>query len=283
MTRSAPTKGYDDDMNEPESVPASKNQTAKGPEGLRAVDRTVTLLLTLSKYPSGISLADIARETGITLTTTHRILSTLRKGGLARETPTGLQALGVTSLVLGNSFLEGVDVRSEAHPILRSLRDETNETCHLGVLASSNIVYIDKLDSHQRVRMFSSIGGTNPALTTAIGRSILAYSSDEVVEKTLRAAKNEGVTYPSDEELREGFRAVQNSGYSADLEENEPGICCVGAPVFDHNGRPVAGISLSTPTSRFNHDAVDEIGKNVRAKADTISAALGYAPQTPAD
>lgn len=270
-------------MSEPELLQPSKSPTTKGPEGLRAVDRTVTLLLALSNHPAGISLADLARETEITLTTTHRILTTLRKSGLVRETPTGLQALGVTSLVLGNSFLEGVDVRSEARPILKALRDETNETCHLGVLASSNIVYIDKLDSHQRVRMFSAIGGTSPALMTAIGRSILAYSSREVLERTIQASRAEGLGDIDLDEVLDGSKRIRELGYSADLEENEPGICCIGAPVFDHNGRVVAGLSLSTPTSRFDRYAVDDLGKNIRSKADAISAALGFRRATASD
>lgn len=270
-------------MNEQELLQSSKSATTKGPDGLRAVDRTMALLLALSNHPTGISLADLARETEITLTTTHRILSTLRKSELVRETPTGLQALGVTSLILGNAFLEGIDVRSEAQPILRALRDETNETCHLGVLASSSIVYIDKLDSRQRVRMFSAIGGTTSALTTAIGRSILAYSSREVLERTLQASETEGLGEADLDEVLEGSKRIRELGYSADLEENEPGICCIGAPVFDHNGRVIAGLSLSTPTARFDRESVDVLGKMVRSKADEISAALGFKQSANAD
>lgn len=254
------------------------DKQSKGPEGLRAVDRTATILLALSHHPEGISLADLARETGITLTTAHRILATLRRSDLARETPTGLQALGVATLVLSAAFLDGLDIRSEARPHLTALRDETNETCHLGVLASARIVYIDKIDSRQRVRMFSSVGGTGPALSTAIGRSILAYSSREVFDRTVEAARHDIGTEFDLEALLAAAEDVRRRGFSTDLEENEPGICCVGAPVFDHTGRVVAGLSLSTPTSRFDRDKLADLGARVRATADDISRAMGHRP-----
>ncbi|MFB0833928.1 IclR family transcriptional regulator [Arthrobacter halodurans] len=275
----------DDDAAPSSDAPApgdpAREKAAKGPDGLRAVDRTVTLLLALSRHPEGVSLADLAREAGITLTTAHRILATLRKSGLVRETPSGRQALGVTSLILANAFLDGVDVRSEARPHLTALRDDTNETCHLGVLASSQIVYIDKLDSRQRVRMFSSIGGTGPALTTAIGRAILAHSSGELVERTVQAAAHEHDGSPDLATVLAESERVRGEGYSTDLEENEPGICCVGAPVFDHAGRVIAGLSLSTPTSRFDRAGLADLGRKVRATADAISRAMGYpTPET---
>lgn len=261
---------------EEEDAAAARDKPAKGPDGLRAVDRAVTLLVTLSRHPEGVSLADLAREAGITLTTAHRTLATLRKSDLVRETPSGLQALGVSTLILANSFLSGVDVRSEARPFLTALRDETDETCHLGVLASSRIVYIDKIDSRQRVRMFSSIGGTGPALTTAIGRSILAYSSREVLEKTVKTSRQDWDLNTDIEQLLTEAQQIRKDGFSTDLEENEPGICCVGAPIFDHTGRPVAGVSLSTPTARFDLNNLTMLGHNVRAKADTISRAMGH-------
>lgn len=254
----------------------TRESQSKGPDGLRAVDRTAIILLTLSRHPQGLSLADLARETGITMTTAHRILATLRRNNLVRETPAGLQALGVGALILSSAFLDGLDVRAEARPHLTALRDELNETCHLGVLASTQIVYIDKIDSLQRVRMFSSVGGTGPALTTAIGRSILAHSSREVLDTTVAAIDQEAGGALDAARLRAELDDVRSLGFSTDLEENEPGICCVGAPVFDHTGRVIAGLSLSTPTSRFDRGAVTELGAKVRAKADAISRAMGH-------
>ena len=248
----------------------------KGPEGLSAVDRAGTILFTLAAHPQGIGLAELSRETGITMTTAHRLLATLRKRNLARETTDGLQALGAATLVLSGAFLDGLDVRSEARPFLVSLRNETDETCHLGVLASPQIVYIDKIDSTRRVRMFSQVGGTSPAFSTAIGKSILAHVSAEVLDDVIRDTNNRREEPIDAGELDATLRQDRARGFSTDLEENEPGICCVGAPIMDHTGRVVAGMSVSTPRERFDLANLDQLGASVRAKADEISRTLGY-------
>ncbi|WP_166791308.1 IclR family transcriptional regulator [Cryobacterium sp. Hh7] len=248
----------------------------KGPEGLGAVDRAGHILFTLAAHPQGIGLAELSRETGITMTTAHRLLATLRKRNLVRETPDGLQALGAATLVLSGAFLDGLDVRSEARPFLVSLRDETNETCHLGVLASPQIVYIDKIDSTRRVRMVSQVGGTGPAFSTAIGKSFLAYASTEVLDNVLRETNSRRVEAVNAVALQATLTQDRSRGFSTDLEENEPGICCVGAPIMDSSGRVVAGMSVSTPRERFDLAGLDRLGANVRAKADEISRTLGY-------
>ncbi|HWC79826.1 MAG TPA: IclR family transcriptional regulator [Pseudonocardiaceae bacterium] len=232
----------------------------RGPDGLRAVQRAADLLTTLAGHPAGISLAELSRVTDYPTSTVHRILGVLRQSGLVRETPDGLHALGVGTVVLAGAFLDGVDLRTQARPVLRGLADETGETVHLGVLAGSLIVYIDKIDSRHPVRMVSRIGGTNPAGRTAIGKAILAFSPDleSIVDDTAE------------------LDAVRANGFATDLEGNEPGICCVGAPVFDHDGVPVGALSVSTPTSRFAPDRLFEAGARVLAGAQEVSRSLGW-------
>ena len=264
------------EMNSDQNEAASSPSPRKGPEGLRAVERSAAILFALRLHPEGISLADLSRETGITMTTVHRMLVVLRSRHLARETPTGLQALGVGTLVLSGAFLEGLDVRSEARPFLTGLRDQTNETCHLGTLASSQIVYIDKIDSKQRVRMTSRVGGTELAVRTAMGKAILAYSPDDVLDTIISIARIRQDEQFDQVKLRAELTDVRANGYSTDVEVADSGICCVGAPIVDGAGRVIAGMSVSTPSERFDHANVAILGKLVRSTADQISEAMGF-------
>jgi IclR family acetate operon transcriptional repressor len=248
----------------------------RGPEGLGAVDRAATILFTLASRPQGLGLAEICRETGLTMATAHRLLATLRKRNLVRETPDGLHALGAATLVLSGAFLDGLDVRREARRFLVSLHNDTDETCHLGVLASDQIVYIDKIDSTRRVRMVSQVGGTSPAFSTAIGKSFLAYASAEVLDDVLHETNRRRDEQVDAVVLGRVLAQDRTRGFSTDLEENEPGICCVGAPIMDNTGRVTAGLSVSTPRERFILADLDRIGANVRVRADEISRALGY-------
>ena len=183
--------------------------------------------------------------------------------------------MGVGTVVLARAFLDGVDLREVARPEMADLVARTGETCHLGILASVHIVYLEKIDSPHPVRMYSRVGGTNPALSTALGRAILAYSPEPVVEEVLEGSPRLFGLDAHDGDVHQVLDGVRRNGYSSDLQDNEMGICCIGAPVVDHTGRVVAGISLSTPASRFDLSRLDDNGRLVRAAAGRISAALG--------
>jgi DNA-binding IclR family transcriptional regulator len=249
----------------------------RGPEGLRAIERAVTILRALATRPTGMTLADVVRETGFPMTSVHRTLAVLRRVGLVRETPEGLHALGVTTVVLSGAFLEGLDLRTEARPVMRRLVEETGETCHLGVLAAAYIVYIEKFDSPHPVRMVSRVGGLNPAVTTAIGRAILAHSPDVVVESTIQASKELTGQVVDRDRLYRFLEEVRTAGFSMDLEDTEPGICCVGAPVFDYGNLVTGGVSISIPAARFDHNRIQALGDQIRERADQVSRALGWA------
>jgi DNA-binding IclR family transcriptional regulator len=257
---------------------ATADSKKRGPEGLRAADRAMSLLFALAAHPSGMSLADLARETGITLTTVHRMVGTLRGQRLTRETAGGLQALGPGTLILARGFLGGLDFRVEALPVLADLREATNEACHLGTLANPHIVYVDKLDSTHSVGVVSRIGATAPAVTTALGKAILAYSSQATVGAVIESTRTQlGLTI-DETVLQSGLSSVRDLGYSLDLGENEPWVSAVGAPVFDETGNAIAAISLAVPTERFDASRTEELGHLVRNCADRISAALGHGP-----
>jgi DNA-binding IclR family transcriptional regulator len=248
----------------------------RGPDGLRAVERTVAVLRALAASPAGASLTEVVKETGIPTTTLHRMLGLLRGTALVRETADGRYALAAGTMTLARSYLDGLDLRQEALAVMRPLSARTAETCHLGVLALVHVVYIEKVDTPSPVRMYSRVGQSNPALTTALGRAILAWSPahvvDEVVEAWARLC-GEPVPRTRVDALLAGVRA---DGYARDLQENELGICCVAAPVFDHTGHVVAGLSISVPATRFDTAAPARLGAQVRAAAEDLSHRLGW-------
>ncbi len=218
------------------------------------MERAVDVLNILAEHPSGLSMADLARSSGVPMTTLHRLLGVLRGASLVAETAAGLYVVGSGTVVLARAFLDGLDLREAARSEMAAVVSRTSETCHLGILASVQIVYIEKVDSPHPVRMYSRVGGTNPALTTAIGRAILAHSPPQVVDEVLEGSRRLFGDSVRVQDVHAVLEEVRSSGYSTDLQDNELGICCVGAPVFDHGGRVVAGISLSAPASRFERE-----------------------------
>jgi IclR family acetate operon transcriptional repressor len=247
-------------------------------EGTKTLDRALTVLLEIAERGErGMTLSECAAVLGYSKPTTHRILQTLTRREFLRE-DRGTFTLGVTNLRLGIEFLESIDLRREALPMLRALAESTGETAHLGRLSGSDVVYIEKVESSHAVRMYSRVGDTMPAYSTGIGKAVLAFLDDAEIERHLpaRLTARATNTITDRDALREELRRTRERGFSFDDVENEEGIRCTGAPVFDHTGRVQAAISVAGPATRMTVNRLHELGPQVRAQAELVSARLGY-------
>jgi len=249
-------------------------------EGTKSLDRALTVLLEIAgRGGRGMTLSECAAVLGYSKATTHRILQTLtRREFLRLDEERGTFTLGVSNLRLGIEFLESIDLRREALPMLRTLAEATGETAHLGRLSGTSVVYIEKVESSHAVRMYSRVGDTMPAYSTGIGKAVLAFLDDAEIERHLpRTLEQRAVnTLTEHAALREELSRTRERGFSLDDIENEDGIRCTGAPVFDHTGRVQAGISVAGPATRMTLDRLHDLGPQVRAQADLVSSRLGY-------
>ena len=249
-------------------------------DGTKTLDRALTLLLEVARADArGLTLSECASVLGYSKATAHRMLRTLaRHEFLRHDEELGTFTLGITNLRLGTEFLEHLDLRREALPALRDLAESTGETVHLGRVSGCDVVYIEKVESSQAVRMFSRVGDTMPAYSTGVGKAILAFLSEDELERHLPpilAPRTSG-TFTDPAALRAELNRTRRRGFSIDNIENEEGIRCTGAPVFDHTGRVQASISVAGPAVRMTLDRLGQIGPIVRRKADEISHAVGY-------
>jgi DNA-binding IclR family transcriptional regulator len=253
--------------------------------GSQTLDRALTVLLEIAKNGErGLSLAECSAILGYSKATTHRILRTLSRREFVRlDEERGLYSLGITNLRLGMGFLERLDLRREAIPVLRELAALTGETVHLGTISGTDVVYIEKVESPKAVRMFSRVGDTMPAYSTGIGKAILAFLPDAELEEHLpaRLERRTPTTIVDRGELRVEFSSIRERGYSTDNIENEDGIRCVGAPIFDHSAVVCGAISVAGPANRVGPERFEELGRMVRQRADEISVRIGHAPDAP--
>ena len=249
-------------------------------EGTKSLDRALTVLLEIAERgPRGMTLSECAGVLGYSKPTAHRILQTLtRRQFLRLDEERRAFTLGVANLRLGIEFLESIDLRREALPMLRALAESTGETAHLGQLSGNDVVYIEKVESSHAVRMYSRVGDTMPAYSTGVGKAVLAFLDDAELERHLPATleRRAANTITDRDALREHLRRTRERGYSLDDVENEEGIRCTGAPVFDHTGRVQGAISVAGPATRMTVERLHELGPQVRAQADLVSARLGH-------
>lgn len=228
-----------------------------------------------------LGASDIGRRLNMSRSTVYRLLTTLATGGYVTQDLVSPEKyrLGFKILELASSLLDGIELRRQALPFLQELKDLANETAHLVVMDRGQVIYIDKVECSQAVRMHSAIGRQGFAHSTAVGKAMLAFMSEEAVariieEHGLPACTPHTIT--SEEVLLEELERVRQCGYAVDDVENEDGIRCVGAPVFDHQGKPVAALSVSGPAFRMTLERVRELSAPVKATASKISQQLGY-------
>ncbi len=247
--------------------------------GSKTLDRALTVLLEVGNSGDrGLTLSECSAVLGYSKATTHRILRTLtRRGFLRFAEDRGTFVLGVTNLRLGTDFLERIDLRREALPVLRRLAERVGETVHLGQLSGTDVVYIEKVESPQAVRMYSRVGDTMPAYSTGIGKAILAFLDEPELQRHLPdpLAARTPKTIVNPKALRRELAETRRRGFSIDDVENEEGIRCTGAPIVDHANVVQAGISIAGPASRLTLARLAELGPLVREEADAISANLG--------
>jgi IclR family KDG regulon transcriptional repressor len=245
------------------------------------VKKAMDVLNCLGEAESPMSASEIGHELGMSRSTVYRLLATLAAGGYV--TRDGVRAekyrLGFKILELASRLLDSVELRQQARPFLCELRDLANEAVHLVVMDDGQVSYIEKVECSQAVRMHSTIGRRGFAHCTALGKAMLAFMPPDQVESILERhglpARTPNTITDREVLLRE-LERIREEGYAVDDIENEEGIRCVGAPVLDYQGQPVAALSVSGPAFRMTLERIHELGAPVKATALMISRQLGY-------
>lgn len=259
---------------------SDQQDSYKGKNHVKSVGRAARLLIALADEGAEVSLTDLSRALDLHASTVHRLAATLISYRLVEQSLiTGKYRLGLEALHLGNAVLQQLDFRQEAQPSMKRLADFTGETVNLSVLDGDEVVYIDKVEGSASLRMFSRIGHRAPVHCTGVGKVLLSEMAlDEVRDILHRCGMpaltpNTIVTF--EDFLRE-LDFVRAKGYAFDNEECEAGASCVAAPIRNHVGKIVAGVSVSGPSTRFEDDRLKELIGLLLETAEKISARLGF-------
>ena len=229
------------------------------------------------KGEEGTSLMEISSQLGISKSTAHRYLTTLEKLTVVERDEKDRFHLGLKLIELAGTFLGDHNLRNVSEPLLNELAAQTQETVHLAVPSANEVVYVAKVDSPHAIRMTSRIGARMPMVCTALGKAILAHYSptrvEEVMGEGLPARTPHTITSP--QRLRTELERVCAQGFAIDDQENEMGVRCVGAPIFDYTTNVVGAISVSGPANRMSKERSLELGPLIREAALEVSRRIG--------
>ena len=225
----------------------------------------------------GATLAELADGVETTKSTVLRLIAPLVEQRLVRQDSDGTYRMGIGVLGLASACMADLDIRATAQPVLREIADATGQTVHLLVYSEGRVTYVDKVVGDSPIQMASRIGDTGTAYSTASGKAMLAFLGDDEFERVvaLGMPARTAATITDPAELREHLTAVRERGCAYDDVENEDGIRCVAAPVFNHTGACVSAISLSGPAERVAANRKTYTGVIV-AGAARISRELGH-------
>ena len=202
-----------------------------------------------------LTLHEVSQSTRLSKNTVFRVLYTLGEHGYIVKRGYDYE-LGPRAADLGHAKTRPRDLLAVAGPQLDSLRRQFGETVNLGVLDGIQIRYVDVRESHHRFRLAERVGGSDYLHCTGLGKATLAFMAFDEVRRLLKLQgmpQLTGNTITTISALKAELEAVRKDGYAADREESMAGAFCVAAPILDREAAPVAAISVSGPTTRFNH------------------------------
>ncbi len=247
---------------------------------VKSVSRALDIIKLVSMKKGGLGVTEIANQMDINKSSVYRILSTLvQYGYVEQDKDTERYKLGYQFLEVSSKLLDSLDLRTEAKPFLLELEKETNEVIHLVVYDQGEVVYIEKLDGNEALRMHSKVGKRAPMHCTSVGKAILAHLPVDIVQEIL---ERKGLPVHTDKTITDinvfikELAEVKNKGFALDLQENEYGITCIAVPIFDHLGKVAAAVSISGPTIRMTDERILELQPRMIEIGKNISSRLGF-------
>jgi len=246
---------------------------------VQSLDRAFDILELLSREQHGLALTEIGNRLDLHKSTVYRLLQALKQRGYIEKNAKGSYRLGMEFIELSSLYLNNLELKTEAQPILRELSSLSGNTAFLATLQESEVVYIDKMETFNSLRKYSIIGQRAPLYCTALGKSMLTGKTEEQIRRLYRDRELTVFTEKSISSVDDLIEEIENTrrrGWSLDDEEYEEGLRCIGAPIRDYRNEVIAAVSTSGYASVITRERVEEIAAYVVKAAWDISQLMGY-------
>ena len=235
-------------------------------EQVSSILRALEILECFMDNETEWTLKRLVAQLDLPTTTVHRQLSTLTdRGYLVQDPVRKSYRVGPRLLLLSSTVLSHSDLRSTARPELEKLSATVKETINLSVMLDREIFYLDKVETFRSVVCNTKVGTRAPAHATSGGKIMLAFHDPDYVDAYCRDLP------------REQLAQARINGFAIDDGEIEPGLICVGAPIFGLDQTVVAAVSIAGPTFRMKEE-LDVMTRAVKATAANISRLMGGRP-----
>jgi DNA-binding IclR family transcriptional regulator len=246
-------------------------------QGAAAFSKGIAVMQLISEFPEPPSINELMASSDLTRPTLYRLLKALESEGLVECTNKKTFKLGARLIQFASRAFEQNDISRLSDPELKLLCSLTKETCHLAIRCGDELVYIAKQDSPQTIRLHSSVGNRVPMHASAIGKCFMAHVSSEERMHLLGCIDMPQLTQftiTDRTKLNLQLDEISRAGYAMAHQETDLDVHCFGAVIYDRNGNPVGGMSVSVPLYRLSADQSRYV-QPLLAACNRVTTALG--------
>jgi len=244
------------------------------------LEKGIEVLDLLCRKKTSLSFFEIKKEVSIPKTTLYRILKTLiRKNFIEYDENEKRYKLGYGILYLTRGVLSRLPLREISSPYLRKLCNETEETVELIIPDGDAILYIDKVESLNSIRLVAQIGSKYKTIhASAPGKILLAFES-EVYKRFFKKKRFEKLTentITDKDVLKAEIEKIKLRGWAYDNGEARIDVKRIAAPILNYGDKLVGIICIAGPSYRIKNKEIKVFGKKVKKVAEEISKKFGY-------
>ena len=254
---------------------------SKSRQFVESLSRGFRLLSIVCNSRYSLSLSELAKESGLSISTIQRLSYTLLQMDLLDRNPkTKRFRVGPKMVSLGLAVMNDLEIKKTARPYMQEASDRIGEVVGLGVLSGAQIIFTEIIRTDQILNINMNPGAIIPPHATASGKAIMAYIPEAEMEAILNKTELTPFTentITSIEGYKEHLKEVRRLGYAIAIEENAHGFSAIAAPIRDNNGKVFASITIMVPSFRISREKlIDSFRKEAIDTADRISYAMGY-------
>lgn len=247
---------------------------------VQSLVRAFSILEALRSAEDGMTLTEVAGIAQLPRSTTHRLLATMNALRYVEfDSSNNRWMIGLQAFALGASFMQTRDLGRLGRPIMRSLMIDAGETVNIGIGSNDGLSYIAQMRPMHNQSASIPTGALMPLHTTASGKVLLAFGTDDSLNSYLAAnqelQRETEASLAAPGALAIELDEVRMRGFAVDDQEHRTGLVCVAAPVFDRNGRAKLSLSISGNTCRLSPKRLTGLGHVLAKAAERMSSEIG--------
>jgi IclR family KDG regulon transcriptional repressor len=244
---------------------------------VKTIEKCFSLLEYIANHQP-VRIPEIVKALELTRGNVHRLVATLERLGYLERLEDGRLRLSYKIFKLGSTVPHSRKLDEVTKPFMHRLSELSGETVNLGVPLNHSVIYLDKVETKQYLRLDHQIGEIDPLHCTALGKVLLAGFSkeeqDEYFSSAVFTRYTENTIVGREALLRE-IRKVTRNGYALDLQELDMNLHCIAAPICDYRSKVIAALSISGPSMRFTKDRLQQMKAPLVDFTHEISRQMG--------